>query len=756
MICTCVRCGVQFEAKRKTAVCANCHTAVCVICGKEFQLQTPWTQKTCSSKCRAEYVKQSGIAKERAKKASATVKKNGTVHVFTKKCAYCGKEFQTTSSRQIYCNDTHYGPCPVCGKPVVIKEMYIGPQACSKECKQVATKATCLEKYGSTTAVNSDHARAKAKQTCLAKYGVEHPSQSIEYREKYEATMLDRYGVKYPLQSSEILNRVKQTNLERYGTEFPSGSVQVKQQIAVTMQSKYGGFGYGSDVLRDKIVATNVQKYGVAVPSKSNTVKQKMKRTMQMRYHGAPINDPDVRAKSVSTSLVRYGVKHPSQSDAVKHKVVKTMLQRYGVDNAFKSEEIKDKIKQTNLDKLGVDNPMKSEEIRNKARATNVERYGTEWYNSSVLSIERRMTDPTKLNIYLQFVSDPVNFIVTNYIDSPTLTELSRDTGVDVATISAHVLESNAQQYISYHVSTMERDIVLYIKSIAPDIKIVQHDRSMIYPNELDIYLPDYHVGIECNPTVTHNSSRMDPWSGAPKHYRYHQQKSIDCRNNGVFLFHVFGYEWTWKRDIILSMIKNLLGKSDVRMFARNTQVVELTDSECREFLNANHRQGAMFASIRLGLKDKQTHELVSVMTFNKIRSTIGKKSSTVEFMELSRFCSRLNTCVVGGASKLFSYYLKHHLIHNVVSFSDVAHTRGNLYAQLGFVRCNESAPSYVWVDSITDKALNRVECQKSNLVKLLDEPDLDLSQTERQIMESHGYLRVYDSGTVRWEYHPN
>ena len=64
MICTCVRCGAQFEAKRKTAVCANCHTAVCVICGKEFQLQTPWTQKTCSSKCRAEYVKQSGIAKE--------------------------------------------------------------------------------------------------------------------------------------------------------------------------------------------------------------------------------------------------------------------------------------------------------------------------------------------------------------------------------------------------------------------------------------------------------------------------------------------------------------------------------------------------------------------------------------------------------------------------------------------------------------------------------------------------------------------
>ena len=665
MICTCVRCGVQFEAKRKTAVCANCHTAVCVICGKEFQLQTPWTQKTCSSKCRAEYVKQSGIAKERAKKASATVKKNGTVHVFTKKCAYCGKEFQTTSSRQIYCNDIHYGPCPVCGKPVEIKEMYIGPQACSKECKQVATKATCLEKYGSTTAVNSDHARAKAKQTCLTKYGVEHPSQSIEYREKYEATMIDRYGVKYPLQNAEIRAQVSSTNLVRYGGASPTCNKNVSQRAQSSLQLRWGGCGLASDRIRSKIT---------------------------------------------DTMLDRYGAEHPMQVPCIVEQLRETCLSRYGTSNFGASDE----------------------------------------------AIKRRMIDPTKFDEYIQFRSNPQQYITSNFTCRPTVNQLTTLLGVTDTPIYDILIKNNCRELVSFHGSTMENELVEFILNLDSSIKVVRNARTVISPQEIDIYLPEYHIGIECNPTITHNSSQIDPWGGAPKYYKYHQQKSIDCRNNGVFLFHIFGYEWTWKRDIILSMIKNLLGKSDVRMFARNTQVVELTDSECREFLNANHRQGAVFASIRLGLKDKKTHELVSVMTFNKIRSTIGKKSSTVEFMELSRFCSRLNTCVVGGASKLFSYYLKHHLIHNVVSFSDVAHTRGNLYAQLGFVRCNESAPSYVWVDSITDKALNRVECQKSNLVKLLDEPDLDLSQTERQIMESHGYLRVYDSGTARWEYHPN
>ena len=40
----------------------------------------------------------------------------------------------------------------------------------------------------------------------------------------------------------------------------------------------------------------------------------------------------------------------------------------------------------------------------------------------------------------------------------------------------------------------------------------------------------------------------------------------------------------------------------------------------------------------------------------------------------------------------------------------------------------------------------------RKNLRNLFND-DIDLTQTERQIMESHGYVRVYDSGVIRWEY---
>ena len=95
---SCIRCGQQFEAKHKTAVCEKCHTAVCVVCGKEFELQYPWTQVTCSSKCRGIYRRQSGIAKKAAEKSKNTfiekynVNNPSQLQKFHKVCKYCGKE----------------------------------------------------------------------------------------------------------------------------------------------------------------------------------------------------------------------------------------------------------------------------------------------------------------------------------------------------------------------------------------------------------------------------------------------------------------------------------------------------------------------------------------------------------------------------------------------------------------------------------------------------------------------------------------
>lgn len=50
---------------------------------------------------------------------------------------------------------------------------------------------------------------------------------------------------------------------------------------------------------------------------------------------------------------------------------------------------------------------------------------------------------------------------------------------------------------------------------------------------------------------------------------------------------------------------------------------------------------------------------------------------------------------------------------------------------------------------------MNRVSCQKRNLRRLFNDDSIDIDNlTERQIMESHNFVQVYDSGVIRWEYY--
>lgn len=138
-------------------------------------------------------------------------------------------------------------------------------------------------------------------------------------------------------------------------------------------------------------------------------------------------------------------------------------------------------------------------------------------------------------------------------------------------------------------------------------------------------------------------------------------------------------------------------------------------------------------------------------MTFGSTRSTIGKKDDVS--WELLRFCNKVDTCVVGGASKLFKHFVNKYEPRRIVSFSDVAHTSGKLYPILGFNYLRTSDPGYVWVDTKTDKAYHRMNAQKRNIQKFLHDENIDLSNSESQIMIEHGFVKVFGSGNDVWEW---
>ena len=107
----------------------------------------------------------------------------------------------------------------------------------------------------------------------------------------------------------------------------------------------------------------------------------------------------------------------------------------------------------------------------------------------------------------------------------------------------------------------------------------------------------------------------------------------------------------------------------------------------------------------------------------------------------------------MGGADKLFKHFVSKYSPTRIRSFSDRAHTKGTLYSKLGFTPIKRSTEGYMWVNLKDDTFYHRTSCQKFKLKQLLKDESIDLSNTEKQIMESHGFVQVFDSGTITWEW---
>lgn len=357
--------------------------------------------------------------------------------------------------------------------------------------------------------------------------------------------------------------------------------------------------------------------------------------------------------------------------------------------------------------------------------------------------LSNRWNNPEVFDKWMLFKNDPEKYISENFDHKPKLGELVEQLDISPVTLGCYFTKHDNRDIIN-HTTKVEDDVVNFLLSIDPNLKILKHNKTLIPPYEIDFYLPDYNLGIEYNSSTFHNSSQTSFYP--PVSVDYHKNKSQLCEEKGVFLFHIFSFEWKAKRVIIESMLRNLLGKNDRIIYARKCKVVDVSGEEATKFFVENHRQGQLPTKVYVGLKYKG--ELVSVMSFGPSRSTIGGKKGT---WELVRFCSKLNTTVVGGASRLFKHFVdKNKDVSEIISFSDIARTKGNLYFQLGFTLDHISEPSYVWVD-FTDRYYSRVNSQKKNIKQFLKDPDLDLSKSEYELMESHDYKRVYDCGTKVW-----
>lgn len=254
---------------------------------------------------------------------------------------------------------------------------------------------------------------------------------------------------------------------------------------------------------------------------------------------------------------------------------------------------------------------------------------------------------------------------------------------------------------------------------------------------EINIYIPDKNIGIEFNGLYWHSTHIR-------KDSKYHFNKLMLCQNSGIQLINIWEDDWDNKQEIVKSIILNKLGKSSDKIYARKCLIKEISSKENIEFFNKNHLQGGIAASTKIGLfyEDK----LVSCMTFGKKRSILGQKSADNEY-ELLRFANLINTNVIGGASKLLSYFLKNYNPSYIVSYANCDISDGNLYKILGFNKVGHTGLNYWWAN-------NKNRYHRSNFMKhKLIKQGFSNDKTEEEIMVSRGYFKIYGTGNLKYEW---
>ena len=501
--------------------------------------------------------------------------------------------------------------------------------------------------------------------------------------------------------------KVSETCIERYGVDNVFKSEKFIKKIKQTKLERHGSENY---VNIEKIKRTKLEKYR----STNYVNSEKMKQTKLEKYGDENYNNLD---KIKQTNIERYGVENVFELEFFQKNAEETKIKKYGNKNYNNFE----KTKRTNKDRYGVESYTQTDEYKQKCRNTNNSKYKR---NSSTQVHFKNFENLNEDFVKKNFIKDS-RFLIDEFGEFFNI--INRTTSLRYKKIF-NISEPNKSNYLKTQQYIFD--------SIDTENKIF-NDRHLGL--ELDIFIPDYNLAIEYDGLMFHSegNSKYNMFNNTEK--SYHLKKTELCLKNNIQVFHIFEGE---DLDLWLSMINTKLNLNK-KIYARKCIIKELKSQETKEFLDYNHIQGYISSKVNLGLYFED--ELVSVMTFSKPRF-----NKNYEY-ELIRFCSKRNTSVIGGASKLWKYFVTKYNPKSVISYANRRFSNGEIYKTLGFTFLEKTSPNYFYFKEREHELFSRVKFQKHKLKDILDIYDENLSEAEN--MFNNGYRRIFDCGNLKFEY---
>lgn len=287
---------------------------------------------------------------------------------------------------------------------------------------------------------------------------------------------------------------------------------------------------------------------------------------------------------------------------------------------------------------------------------------------------------------------------------------------------------SHCDKHINYNwQSKGEKELKQFLTNL--NIKFEYNNRTILNDGkELDIFIPEYNIAIEYNGLFWHNEKN----TGKKSYLKWKE-----CKDKNIQLLTIWEDDWRQRQEIVKDIIKTKL-KLNKKIYARNCILKEIDYNIEKSFLNNNHLQGYCQSSIRLGLF--YNNKLYACMTFGKSRFKENE-------YELLRFACLNGYTIIGGFSKLLTYFIKNYNFNeSIISYANCDISNGNVYIKNNFKEISHSL-NYWWCKN--GEKYSRYKFMKHKLIQ----QGFDKNKSENEIMKELKYYKVYGTGNLKFQY---
>ena len=440
---------------------------------------------------------------------------------------------------------------------------------------------------------------------------------------------------------------------------------------------------------------------------------------------------PLVQSQTKNTCLKKYNTTHPFKNSTINKK------QKISINKTIKEKnnEIIEKRKKTCLDKYGVEFVSQNKEIKQKQKESFKLFKETDKYKQSRKKLYNTYLSSTFYPSMQKLLSEQNFELISEYNGAHIYhTFRCKLCGTRFKTLWNSVQQGKICQSCNDGKSKGEKDISNFLKQ--NNINLIENDRSVIPPLELDLFIYTNKIAIEYCGLYWHSEL-----SNFKNPVTYHNNKLLKCNKQNIKLIQIFEDEWLFKQDIVKFRLKQILNlNNSEKIYARKCIIKEISSKIKNDFLEKFHLQGKDSSVIKLGAF--YNDELVSVMTFSKGNISKGSKFKDGVW-ELNRFCSNYNYHVVGIASKMLKYFQRNYQWKEIFSYADRRWSDGNLYYKLGFNLQYITNPNYWYVNN---------QGQRIHRFNLRKRPDESKDIPEWKLRHEQGYYRIWDCGHFKFQ----